>query len=105
MVLSADGCLMPIGIGDGRIRDNWITASSSKKGCDPPSARLNNKRSSYKCGGWAVTRPQPDSYIQVDLQKTANITGVITQGIRTYLVIFVVNYFFKPAVSNPFVCC
>ncbi|KAG1684460.1 SCO-spondin [Nymphon striatum] len=76
----AEGCLQPLGMEDKRIEDSWITASSSKKGCDPQSGRLNNGRSSYKCGGWAVSKSKPNSFIQVDLQRIVNISGVITQG-------------------------
>ena len=85
------GCVSPLGMEDGRIKDSQITASSvlKEKTPYPWLARLNRN-----IGGWGAWCPDRtggkineknyDQYIQIDLVNLTEITGIATQG-RSYL--------------------
>ena len=84
------GCVSPLGMEDGRIKDSQITASSVLKGKSPfpRLARLN--RNIPQWGAWCPdrtggkrTEKNYDQYIQVDLLNLTKITGIATQG-RSY---------------------
>ena len=85
------GCLSPLGMEDGRIKDSQITTSSVIKGRTPYGwqARLNQNIPPW--GAWcpdvsAGKRNEwnYDQYIQIDLLNLTKITAIATQG-RQYL--------------------
>ena len=84
------GCVSPLGMEDGRIKDSQITATSVLKGRSPSPwlARLN--RNIPRWGAWCpditggkITEKNYDQYIQIDLLNLTKITGIATQG-RSY---------------------
>ena len=84
------GCVSPLGMEDGRIKDSQITASSVLKERSPHPwlARLN--RNIPQWGAWCPditggnrTEKNYDQYIQIDLVNLTKITGIATQG-RSY---------------------
>ena len=84
------GCVSPLGMYDGRIRDSQFTASSVIKGKSPFPwlARLNRNIPTW--GGWCpdytggkITEKNYDQYIQIDLVNLTKITSIATQG-RSY---------------------
>ena len=91
MIVYYLGCVSPLGIKDGTIRNSQITSSSVIKGKSPFPwlARLNRNISTG--GGWCpdtnggteITEKNYDQYIQIDLLNPTKITGIATQG-RSY---------------------
>ena len=84
------GCVSPLGMEDGRIKDSQITASSVLKDRSPYPwlARLNKNIPFW--GAWCpditggtITEKNYDQYIQIDLFNLTKITGIATQG-RSY---------------------
>ncbi|XP_038060609.1 EGF-like repeat and discoidin I-like domain-containing protein 3 [Patiria miniata] len=65
----------PLGMEDGTIRDNRITASSSSDCCAARYGRLNhfNKR-------WIALSDDANPWIEVDLVQSTVVTGVTTKG-------------------------
>ncbi|XP_038060598.1 lactadherin-like [Patiria miniata] len=66
-------CLQPLGMADGTIQDNRITASSSRHCCPASDGRL------YSNNKW-LTSISNDPWIEVDLVQSTVVTGVTTQG-------------------------
>ncbi|XP_078603261.1 uncharacterized protein LOC144877227 [Branchiostoma floridae x Branchiostoma japonicum] len=64
----------PLGMEDGTIEDEDITASSHQDSWPPSDARLNGN------GAWVPSEPFAGSWIQVDLGQRKTVSGVITQG-------------------------
>ncbi|XP_038073385.1 lactadherin-like [Patiria miniata] len=65
----------PLGMEDGTIRDDRITASSILSNTYPArEARLNNDN------GWAASSGDANPWIEVDLVQSTVVTGVTTQG-------------------------
>ena len=84
------GCVSPLGMEDGRIKDSQITASSVLKDRTtyPWLARLNRNIPAW--GAWCPditggnrTEKNYDQYIEIDLLNLTKITGIATQG-RSY---------------------
>ncbi|XP_076824810.1 lactadherin-like [Clavelina lepadiformis] len=72
-----------VGLKDGRVRDEDITASSVHGvGREAFRARLDNTFGSAATdiGAWNAKSPQTSAWIQVDLKVPTTLTGVITQG-------------------------
>ena len=82
------GCVSPLGMEDGRIKDSQITTSSVLKGPISPygyKARLNQNIPPW--GAWCPdvsggkrNEKNYDQYIQIDLLNLTKITGIATQG-------------------------
>ncbi|XP_038060217.1 lactadherin-like [Patiria miniata] len=71
----------PLGMVNGTIRDDRITASSSYSCCPASDGRLNNNN------GWvAYTFEDANPWIEVDLVEPTVVTGVTTQGLYGYYV-------------------
>ncbi len=77
-------CNSTLGLEDGRLHDNQITASSSYSETHKPSnARLNNPgewAASFIPGCWSTATNDLNQWIQVSLEESRWISGVITQG-------------------------
>ena len=68
---------MDLGLGNGRILDGSITASSVQSASTPAkNGRLNYTSGSSWCAGTRKTNP----YLQIDLQTLHIICAVSTQG-------------------------
>lgn len=72
-------CSQPLGMENGQIQDDQITASSFFPKYEPSEGRLNAK------GGraWHATYTRDEEYLQIDFRREVNITGVATQGKST----------------------
>ncbi|XP_020899992.1 EGF-like repeat and discoidin I-like domain-containing protein 3 [Exaiptasia diaphana] len=81
-VIDISGCKSPLGMEDGRIKDEQINASSytGSQIHAARNGRLNKQRDSKGIGGWAAGRSMIGEFIQIDLGSTNVITMVATQG-------------------------
>jgi len=86
--------MTPVGLEDGRIKDNQITASSHWDNHEASGARLNNKykyvNNKISWGAWCTDVKDTHQYLSVDLGHVRAISGVATQG--AILKSFVKNY-------------
>ncbi|XP_058038766.1 SCO-spondin-like [Ahaetulla prasina] len=74
-------CNEPLGLEDGRVRYQQLTASSHQEGHSPDAGRLNRVPSVWNTEpGWSPLRSDPNPYFQVDLLQPFFITAVATQG-------------------------
>ncbi|KAJ8253052.1 hypothetical protein GJAV_G00208600 [Gymnothorax javanicus] len=81
-----DGCSVPLGMESGRIKDLQITASSVAyywlSGTWQPSlARLNKQG---KANAWQAKTNNMQQWLQVELKEVKKITGIVTQGAKTF---------------------
>lgn len=73
--LAPDTCVVDMGMQNGYIRDDMISASSSRDASHAPQrARLNSATS------WLAARDDTHQFLQVDLLAPRYVTGVTTQG-------------------------
>ncbi|XP_078088755.1 coagulation factor V [Mustelus asterias] len=79
-----DFCSQPLGMENGTITDDQITASSfisSWWGSWKPSlARLDREG---RINAWKANKQDTDPWLQVSFQKKMNISGIITQGAKS----------------------
>jgi hypothetical protein len=81
---------MPLGMENGTIRDNQITASSEYGSFYSASnGRLNNNGT---IGVWSAKKNNGNQWLQVDFQRSTIITGISTQGRVSYHNQHVKNY-------------
>ncbi|XP_076816349.1 lactadherin-like [Clavelina lepadiformis] len=75
----ASNCVRAVGMEDGRVGNNDITASLSLNSANSPhKARLR------QTGGWlSQRRPRRDEWLQVDLKTSTTVVAVATQGYST----------------------
>ena len=90
-------CDSGLGMEDGSIPDNRITAASeyaSKHGAS--NARLNRPRTPLTTGSWSAKTNDLNQWIQADLGDLERVSGVTTQGRNggTYLQ-WVTKFFVK----------
>ncbi|KAM4592465.1 lactadherin-like isoform 1-T1 [Odontesthes bonariensis] len=97
------GCSEPLGMKSRLISDDQLSASSTFRtwGIDtftwhPQFARLDK---AGKTNAWSPANNNCSEWIQVDLQKTKRLTGIITQGAKDFGVLQFVSEF-KVAYSN-----
>ncbi|PFX13518.1 Disintegrin and metalloproteinase domain-containing protein 9 [Stylophora pistillata] len=67
-------CVDPLGMQSGDIKDNQITASSSRPADLPHYGRLHNKK--Y----WCAKEKNKNEYIQVDLGQERTVNSILIQG-------------------------
>ncbi|XP_049573689.1 lactadherin isoform X2 [Syngnathus scovelli] len=98
-----NGCSEPMGMKSRLISDSQLSASSSFRtwGIDsftwlPQFARLDKQG---KTNAWSPSQNNRSEWIQVDLEKTKRLTGIITQGAKDFGVVQFVSLF-KVAYSN-----
>ncbi|XP_033117369.1 uncharacterized protein LOC117117232 isoform X1 [Anneissia japonica] len=78
-ICKSDSCTSPLGIEDGTIPDNQLTASSRYNSDHKPHrARLHSTKA------WAAGSNDGNQWIQADIGALTEITGVITQGHYSY---------------------
>ncbi|XP_033118231.1 inactive carboxypeptidase-like protein X2 [Anneissia japonica] len=74
-------CIDPLGVEDGTIPDEQLSASSEHKSqVGAHRGRLNIERDSWGRGAWRSKINDQHQWIQVDLGKLHKVHGVITQG-------------------------
>ncbi|XP_029904248.1 lactadherin-like isoform X1 [Myripristis murdjan] len=100
---NAAGCSEPMGMKSRLISDGQVSASSSYRtwGIDtftwyPQFARLDKQG---KTNAWSAATNNRSEWIQVDLEKTKRLTGIITQGAKDFGVVQFVSMF-KVSYSN-----
>ena len=85
--MTITGCISPLGMGDGRIKDSQITTTgvATRTTARGWLARLNRNRPSY--GAWCAyvnggseKHRNYDQYIEINLVNLTTITGIATQG-------------------------
>ncbi|XP_038060539.1 lactadherin-like [Patiria miniata] len=88
----------PLGMEDGTIKDDRITASFSYNGSPATDGRLNNNSK------WEAVSPI-NSWIEVDLVEPTVVTGVTTQGSgsRWYVMRYKVAYQQQPSSQREYV--
>ncbi|XP_072237037.1 lactadherin-like isoform X2 [Leuresthes tenuis] len=98
-----NGCSEPLGMKSRLVSDDQLSASSTfcTWGIDtftwhPQFARLDK---AGKTNAWSPANNNRSEWIQVDLQKTKRLTGIITQGAKDFGVVQFVSEF-KVAYSN-----
>ena len=70
-----------LGMEDGRIKDDQITASSEHNHAHgPTNARLNRPAQSGTTGAWSSKTNDQNQWIQADLLLHQRVVGVILQG-------------------------
>lgn len=75
---SADGCLHPLGISDGRIKDNQFTAPSA---FDNDFTTFGAHRARLNTTGYrSAPENAGESWLKVDLGHTVVVTAIATQG-------------------------
>ncbi|OCT94736.1 coagulation factor V [Xenopus laevis] len=85
-------CSLPMGLSNGIISDNQITASHYIDYWEPRLARLNNA-GSYNA--WSTEMNMSTlPWIQVDMQRPFLITGIKTQGASKYFKSYYIKEFF-----------
>lgn len=79
-----NSCSMPLGMENKGISDTQITASSYLTNVfaawSPSRARLHLQG---RANAWRPQVNDPKEWLQVDLQRTVKVTGIITQGARS----------------------
>ncbi|XP_031551889.1 neuropilin-1a-like isoform X1 [Actinia tenebrosa] len=86
-VTDISGCSAPLGMQDGKIKDNQISASSKhSRNCNPSYGRLYKTPKSNWDGGWCAKHKRIGEYMQIDLGTMKWVTKIATQGrnIRSY---------------------
>uniref|UniRef100_V9K7L3 ferroxidase n=1 Tax=Callorhinchus milii TaxID=7868 RepID=V9K7L3_CALMI len=90
-----DYCSEPLGMKDGRIKNDQITASTFKvkwwKYWYPSLARLNMEGS---VNAWQPEAHNTNQWLQINFLKKKKITGIITQGVK-----YVLNFVFVKTYS------
>ncbi|XP_010876198.1 EGF-like repeat and discoidin I-like domain-containing protein 3 isoform X1 [Esox lucius] len=97
------GCSEPMGMKSRLISDGQLSASSAFRTWNidtftwhPQFARLDKQG---KTNAWSAATNNRSEWLQVDLQKTKRLTGIITQGAKDFGVVQYVSAF-KVAYSN-----
>ncbi|KAI8501781.1 hypothetical protein Bbelb_201930 [Branchiostoma belcheri] len=73
--VSKSSCLLPLGMENGAIEDNQISASSEKSGYEAYMGRLNGPRA------WQSAVANTNQWLQVKFNNRTIITGIQTQGL------------------------
>lgn len=95
----SEDCKTPVGVENGRITDQQITASSHFNEHYAFNGRLNNKfrkysNGSYSWGGWCTDPNEKTPYLQIDMEQVRALSGVATQGYMNdiYVTSYSLNY-------------
>lgn len=81
LLLNTETFTESLGVTDGKVPDDCISASSSLDDNHSPSqCRLNTKEEGEKMAGWAAKDNDENQWIQIDFGRLAEITKVSTQG-------------------------
>ncbi|XP_077160383.1 SCO-spondin-like isoform X2 [Paroedura picta] len=76
-----DLCSQSLGLGDGSVLRQQLSASSYQEGNPPDAGRLSTMPNRWNSdAGWSPHQTDPGPYFQVDFQRPTFITAVVTQG-------------------------
>ncbi|XP_078381198.1 retinoschisin-like [Oculina patagonica] len=79
--VQADECKAPLGMDEGSIPDDAISASSQwDSNHGPSNARLYRLKIGQKSGAWCSKENDKSQWIQVDLREMFKVTKIATQG-------------------------
>ena len=78
--LTGEECREALGMENGKIADNQITASSERFNYKAVQARLRYKNKEGRPFGWQPKDSRRTEWLQVDLLDNYILTGVATQG-------------------------
>lgn len=70
-------CGLPLGVNNGDLKDEAVTASSYNVTTEPWAARLNRMIGD---GAWCAGNNLTGEYLQIDLGEKKKVTGISTQG-------------------------
>ncbi|CAH1265972.1 EDIL3 [Branchiostoma lanceolatum] len=73
--VSKSSCTLPLGMANGHIEDNQISASTEKAGYEAYKGRLNGPRA------WQAVMADSNQWLQVNFNTRTIITGIQTQGL------------------------
>ncbi|KAH0627733.1 hypothetical protein JD844_003874 [Phrynosoma platyrhinos] len=74
-------CYEPLGLEDGRVHYQQLSASSFQDGNPPDAGRLNIvPKIQHMEPGWSPRKSDPHPYFQVDFLQPTFVTAVVTQG-------------------------
>ena len=74
-------CDRPLGMKNGRIHSNQITASSSwDRNHGPGNARLHWRKSRARVGAWSARHNNHYQFLQVYFKRPARVVKIATQG-------------------------
>ncbi|XP_053562480.1 coagulation factor V [Bombina bombina] len=81
-----EGCSLPLGMENNIIKDEQITASSYKTSIfypawKPSLARLNREGA---VNAWQAKSNNQQQWLQIDLLRTKRISGIVTQGAKSF---------------------
>ncbi|XP_017287310.1 coagulation factor V [Kryptolebias marmoratus] len=80
-----DGCSLPLGMESGLIKDHHITGSSTASSWfspwKPSLARLNKQGA---INAWKAEISDMNQWLQVELPQIKKITGIVTQGAKSF---------------------
>ncbi len=79
-LVPSNNCQEQLGVEDGTISDNRITASSWQTNSGPSRARLNTPTLSGTDGAWVPSVSDMNQWIQAELGDVKTVTGVLIQG-------------------------
>lgn len=79
LIILRQDCAQPLGMENGNVKNNQITASTYLKPHEPYEGRLNANGGR----GWEAEYTRTVEYLQIDFERQVNITGVATQGQST----------------------
>uniref|UniRef100_A0A8C6LFP5 Coagulation factor V n=1 Tax=Nothobranchius furzeri TaxID=105023 RepID=A0A8C6LFP5_NOTFU len=79
-----DGCSVPLGLENGLIQDEYMTASSSATNWyfGPWKASLGRLNKQGSVNAWRAKNNDINQWLQVELPHIKKITGIITQGAK-----------------------
>lgn len=84
MLLALD-CSWPQGIGNGKLEDNQMTASTSFNDLHLPYHGRLGVIAPNSLGGWCPYKDDKDEYLQVDLGKRKRVSGNRKSKFNTFL--------------------
>lgn len=101
--IQAYHCQMSLGMEDGRIKDNALSASSFYNAKHAVKlGRLNLVPPSGYAGAWCVKTTDAHQWIQIDLGRPTTVTKVATQGRQDCCDQWVTSYAVSYSLVSPY---
>lgn len=101
--IQAYHCQMSLGMEDGRIKDNALSASSFHDAKHAAKlGRLNLVPPSGHAGAWSVKTNDAHQWIQIDLGRPTTVTKVATQGRQECCDEWVTSYAVSYSLVSPY---
>ncbi|KAG7260157.1 hypothetical protein CRUP_020888 [Coryphaenoides rupestris] len=94
-----DGCSVPLGMENGVIKENRITASSTASSwyAGPWKASLARLNLQGALNAWQAKHQDMNQWLQIELSQVKKITGIVTQGAKSlgkemYVISYALEY-------------